>query len=41
MEQFDTNLKLSSVCKVGQNRSWGSWFEAEISLFMMLVYVFT
>ena len=23
--------------KVGQIRSWGSWFEAEISLFMMFV----
>ena len=40
-EQFGTNSKLSFGCKVGQIRSWGSWFEAEISLFMMFVYVFT
>ena len=30
--------KLSLECKVGQIRSWCSWFEAEISLFMMFVY---
>ena len=29
------------VCKVCQIRSGGSWFEAEISLFMMFVYGFT
>ena len=39
-EQFDTNSKLSLGSKVGQIRSCGSWFEAEISLFMMFVYVF-
>ena len=39
-EQFGSNLKLSLGCKVGQIRSLGSWFEAEISLFMMFFYVF-
>ena len=34
-EQFGTNSKLSLGCKVGQIRSRGKWFEAEISLFMM------
>ena len=27
--------------KVGQIKFWGSWCKAEISLFMMVVYVFT
>ena len=40
-EQFGTDSKLSLWCKVGQIRSWGSWFEAENSLFMMFVNVFT
>ena len=40
-KQFGTNSKLSLGCKVGQIRSWGSWFKPEISLFMMFVYVFT
>ena len=35
------NLELSLGCKVAQIRSCGSWFEVEISLFMMFVYVFT
>ena len=34
-KQFGTNSKLYLGNKVGQIRSWGSWFEAEISLFMM------
>ena len=34
-KQFGTNSKLSVGCKVGQIRFWGSWFEAEISLFNM------
>ena len=40
-KQFGTNSKLSLGCKVGQIRSRGSRFVAEISLFIMLVYVFT
>ena len=40
-EQFGTNSKLSLGCKVGQIRFWGSWFEAEIGLLMVFVYVFT
>ena len=40
-EQFGTNSKLSLGCKVGQIRSRGSWFEAEISLFMMFFMIFT
>ena len=40
-EQFGTNSKLSLGCKVGQIRSCGSWFEAEISFLMMFVYVFS
>ena len=40
-EQFGTNSKLSLGCKVGQNRSWGSWFEAKISLFMMCFFMFS
>ena len=39
-EQSDSNLKLSLGCKLGQIRSWGSWFDAKTSLFMMFVYVF-
>ena len=39
--QYSTNSKLSFGFKVGQIRSWGNWIEAEISLFMMFVYVFT
>ena len=39
-EQSDTNSKLSLGCKLGQIRSWGSWFDAKTSLFMMFVYVF-
>ena len=38
---FWHQFKLSLGCKVGRIRSWGSWFEAEISLSMMFVYVFT
>ena len=38
-EQFGTNSKLSFGCKVGQIRSRGRWFEAEISLFMMFFFM--
>ena len=41
MELFGTNSKLSLRLKLGQIRSWGIWFEAEISLFIMFVYDFT
>ena len=34
-------LKIISWCKVGQIRSRGRWFKAEISLFMMLFMIFT
>ena len=37
-EQFGTNSKLSLGYKVGQIRSRGSWFEAEISLFVMFFF---
>ena len=40
-EQFGTNSKLYLGCKVGQIRSRGSWFEAEISLFMVFFYDFS
>ena len=40
-KQFSTNSKWSLGCKVGQIRSRGSRFVAEISLSIMLVYVFT
>ena len=40
-ETICTNSKLSLGCKVGQIISLGSWFEAEISLFMIFVYAFT
>ena len=39
-KQFGTNSKLSLGCKVGQIRSRGRWFKAEISLFMMFSYDF-
>ena len=38
---YGTNSKLSLECKVDQIRSWGSRFEAEISLVIMFVYAFT
>ena len=37
-EQFGTNSKLSLGCKVGQIRSRGRWFEAEISLLIYDVF---
>ena len=40
-EQFVTNSKLSLGCKVGQIRSWDSWFEAKISLFVMFFFMFS
>ena len=39
-ETIRHQFKMSLWCKIGRIRSWGSWFEAEISLFMMFVYVF-
>ena len=39
-EQFVTKSKLFLGCKVGQIRSRGRWFEAEISLSMMVFYDF-
>ena len=35
-----TSSKLSLGCKVGQIRSRGRWFEAELSLFMMIFVIF-
>ena len=37
----ETIWHISNACKVCQIRSWSNWFEAEVSLFMMFVYVFT
>ena len=38
-KQFGTNSKLSLGCKVGQIRSRGRWFKAQISLFMMFFFM--
>ena len=38
--KFGTNSKFSFGCKLGQIRSRGSWFEAEISLVMMIFTLF-